>query len=370
MQQHKTARELVETELLRRFKKIKIFEPLQDHTIVDKFKNDTYGMSNLGFALYSNGHNLRGKSALAPFGLIYHDNECLFSIGYFKRHGEQLDTPGYLMIIAPRGNSVTEVVHSFAQRVVSEKIPVSGIYIRHLKLKQFVELLNLGYAPIEMHPWHPEAPKEDESLGNSTISLERIIIDKNIQSLDSIETKNHRKNFRLHVNRFSNFLKRTGLEYTLRPLETGEENTALDIITSHFKALRKKGKAICSTTEDYMNVISTELLSLNCVNARIGFLGKVPVSLFVYETLGPGTIGAYATFTIREEELILPKLGLKENTGFSAMPMYAYAELFSQLIKQGVKTVNLGGSEHPDLNLIKRHMGGESDPSWWVVLKN
>ncbi len=383
MQTHKiaalkeTPRERVEKSLVSKIASIKPFEPLVDHQIVDGFKDGTYGMSSAAFALYSNGHNLRGKSSFAPFGLLYHDGEHIFSVGYFKREGEPADKPGYLIIVSPRGLGVEERVDDFAKQVIRSGIEVSGFYIRYLRLDQFIKFLNINgnltqhsYYPVKVQPWHPEAPEEDESLSNGIVNLRKIISnDKTIQNLDAAGNKNHRRNFRLHANRFTHFLERTGLSYSLRELTCEDKTAASEIIKSHFDMLKRMGKDIGSTAEDHANSLSEELLSLESVGAKIGFLGGVPVSLFVYEKLGDSSVGLYTTFTLRDKELILPRLGLGQSdlTGFSAMPMYAYAKVFAELMDGGIEIVHLGGSEHPDLNLIKRHMGGVSDPTFWVV---
>ena len=363
------SREKVEKALVSRFKAIKSFEPLTDHLIVDRFKDGTYGLSNAGFALYSNGHNVRGKSSFAPFGLFFHDEKCLFSIGYFKREGEPTDKPGYLIFVSPRGKDVETKVNELVQEVLASDLEVAGVYIRYLKLDQFIHFLNMGYKPVKEHPWHPEAPEEDENLCHSVVDISKIIDGQgNILNLD-VGTKNHKRNFRLHINRFANFLIRNRLDYTLRNMTEDDAGSALEIIRAHFAMLRKHQKDIGSTAEDHINSISKELLSLETVDARIGFLEDVPVSLFIYEKLGDSRVGLYTTFTLRDRELILPRLGLEQSdlTGFSAMPIYAYSILFRDLLTQSIEVVHMGGSEHPDLNLIKRHMGGELDPTYWVV---
>ncbi|HLC69330.1 MAG TPA: hypothetical protein VJH24_05820 [Candidatus Bilamarchaeaceae archaeon] len=56
-----------------------------------------------------------------------------------------------------------------------------------------------------------------------------------------------------------------------------------------------------------------------------------------------------------------------EAQGLSALPMYAYSQLFTEFLKQGITTVHMDGSEHPDLNKMKRRMGAAIDPTYWAV---
>ncbi|MDO8553509.1 MAG: hypothetical protein Q7S22_01775 [Candidatus Micrarchaeota archaeon] len=396
MEKHKTVshaiteRKTVEMALLKRFPaELDIFKPLVDYPVVDRFKDGSYGLSSTAFALYSNGHNVRGKSDFAPFGLIYHDNETIFSLGYFRKEGDPLEKPGYLIIVSPRGINSIEKVRDFVDSIPS--IPLSGVCVRYLKFDQYLQLLNSGWLPAKEHPWHSEAPEEDESLTNGVIDLKKIIKpDGSLNNLTSGGNNNHRRNFRLHCNRFSNFLRRNNLTYELRKLEQSDTDAALQILETHFQLLRSLGKAIGSTMEDHLNSISPRLISVPGVDAKIGFLDDVPVSLFVYEKLTDTKVGIYTTFTSRDKETVLTRLGiigddlpirlkaegqscvnsgveLTHETGFSAMPIYAYSVLFRDLLSQGIDTVHLGGSEHPDLNLIKRHMGGEPDPTYWAV---
>lgn len=368
-------RESVERVLLTRHPaKLDIFKPLVDYPVVDRFKDGSYGMSNAGFAIYSNGHNTRGTSTFAPFGLRYNDGESIFSVGYFRREGDPPDKPGYLIIVSPRGQDSIKKVMDFVDSVTQSGL-VSGVYVRYLKLEQYLKLLKNGWLPAKEHPWHPEAPEEDENLSNGLISLRNIVDNVgDIKNLAEGGNKNHRRNFRLHCNRFRHFIERNGLHYFLRKLDNSSQNDremALKIVSAHFALLRKLGKAIGSTTEDHINSLSEELLFVPSIDARIGFLGEMPVSLFVYEKLTDARVGLYTTFTSRDKERVLAELNPPvDEQGFSGMPMYAYGVLFRQLLEEGITEAHLGGSEHPDLNLIKRHMGGQPDPTYWAVKLN
>lgn len=396
-----TARERVEEALCRRSAAIKPFEPLVDRAIVDRFKDGTYGLSTLGFALYANGYKPESKSELAPFGLLYHDGEAIFSIGYFRREDEPADKPGYLMIIAPRGKDVLEKVNELVQGLITSDLPVSGVYTRFLRLEQYVQLLGQGYKPAKEHPWHPNAPEEDENLQNGRIYLPDLIEMERSVAVGPVEqrikellggSKNHRRNFRMQIDRFRNFRERNKLDYHLRNALGGDRHTlairqwddAGRIIEAHFRMLQKSGKQIGSVPEDYFGCLDIVREHFDIGDAWIGYLSGVPVSLFIGEDIGAESYALYATITLRDPNYVFLQL-LQGNSGawngeeicidpespalkgFSAITQYAYAQLLATRDWGTTKILHLGGSEHPDLNEGKRRMGAQNDPTYWVV---
>ena len=81
-------RESVEISLMNEFEHVRPFNP--DSRILGSYKDGTFGLSNLSYALYSTGHSLRGASS-NKFGLIYEDGSMIFSIGYFRKEYDTED---------------------------------------------------------------------------------------------------------------------------------------------------------------------------------------------------------------------------------------------------------------------------------------
>ena len=79
-----TGRDALERLLLAEFNAMKPLEP-SDLEAINRFKNGAFGVSLLGFMLYSNGYNLRGISTHYPDGLLYNDGENLFAVGIFRK---------------------------------------------------------------------------------------------------------------------------------------------------------------------------------------------------------------------------------------------------------------------------------------------
>jgi hypothetical protein len=334
--------------------------------MLEEHKDGSYGMANLACALYSNGYNPRGQSKNNPCGLIFEDEEAVFSIGYFQKE-QTLGSEGYIFFVSPRGKNVLRKVTDLTREVLAgTEIPCQGVYVRFLELNQYLELLKKGFLPIKEAPWHPEAPEEDESYSHSIVSLENLVSQENINLVDA-QSRNSRRKARDSYNRFRNFLDRNNLTYRLEESSITQTLDAREIVEKHFEMLRGKGKDISSTPEDYHSLFDVDILGIEGVQSYVGWLGGEAVSVFIGEKLSDTRFGLYTAFTLREKELI--NLEFKDRTGFSAISMYAYIELFKKLSEKGVEEVHLGGSELPDLNIFKRRLGAKiGDPTYWAVM--
>ena len=361
-------RNTVEIELLK-YEHVRPYTPDQSK-VIEKYKDGSFGVSNLAFALYSNGNSLRGKSQEHPFGLLYEDGETLFSIGYYRKVLDTNDSPGYLMIVAPRGKEAVRKAIDFSNKVLgNERIQSKGVYMRFLTLNQYLETLNSGFLPVKESPWHPEAPEEDETYNNSIISIDDLLTTNSVGiisvNLIRCKNRNSRRKARDGYKRFKNFLERNNLKYSLIALTKEKIRDAKEVIDFHFEILRGKGKTIGSTPEDHYNSLDPEILAMSGISAYIGYLGKQPVSIFVGESLSSNKFALYTPFTIRDATLL--NFELLDEKGFSAMPLYSYLQLFAKLREEGIREVHLGGSEFPDLNLFKRQLGGKSEISYWAI---
>jgi hypothetical protein len=370
-----TCRDAIEEVLLRSFPAIRPFNPSDSLTLRKYQDEKSFGLSNLAFALYSNGHSLRGKSSNYPRGLFYEDGESVFSLGYYRKEYDSENAQGYLMITSPRGKKCFDKVQKIMQKVQETKVPCRGVYLRFLSLELYLESLRIGFLPVKEFPWHPEAPEEDETYNHSLVDLCNLMelgAEGEIKiKLVSHFSKNSRSKARDAYSRFKNFLERNNLTYTLDSYVSSHEEKAHQILFHHFSFLKERGKAIGSTPEDHLNSLDPQIHQLEPVKAYIGYLGNYPVSLFVGEKLTPKTFALYTPFTVRDPQAVLPSFGLVPETefakGFTAISCYAYLRLFSELRREGIQKVHFGGSETADLNRFKRQLGATNVPSYWAV---
>lgn len=366
----KSKRDIAETILMHKFSQIKPYTIL-DSDLIENNKDGTFGVSNLAFALYSNGYNLRGRSFYHPQGLLYSDGETLFSIGYYRKEHDSVLEDGYFFFIAPRGDNASPKIKDLAEKICGDpEIHCKGVYVRFLNLNQYKELLNLDFLPAKEHPWHGDSPEEDETLVNSLLRIEDILDAENKIKLLNYGSRNTRRKTRDSYHRFSNFLDRTRLKYTLKRFAPEDSEIAKTVIQQHFKYLSENGKQVGSTLEDYFNLTHPELTSLKSVRCYIGYLGDDPVSYFAGEMVSEKRMALYANFTLRSSKSLLPEVDILDkckSKGFSAMPLFSYVSLLQELRNRGVIEVLFGGSEHRDLNRIKKQLGCKNNPSYWAV---
>lgn len=368
----KTQRDLVEEILLREFEHVRPFTP-EEHLTVARYKDGSYGLSSLAFALYSNGHNRRGKSSRFPYGLLFEDGESIFSIGYYRKEHDPATEDGYIVLVAPRGKEVGEKVHAFADMLLRDgRIPCKGVYVRFLTLEQYLPLLNKGFSPAKESPWHPESPEEDETLSHSIIPLDALL--STCQGVVDVNPQpglppNSRRHARDAYNRALNLIHGSGCTYELRPYHPEDRATARWIIWNHLTMLADGGKAVSSTPEDYENMVDPALLEQEGMFAYLGSFDSFGISLFVGEQLTPERSALYTSISQRDPRLVYVSMPPPETTCrvFSALPTFGLIEMLAELQRKGYKEVHLGGSELSSLNKFKRCLGARPDQTYWAV---
>lgn len=236
--------------------------------------------------------------------------------------------------------------------------------------------------------WDVKACKEDETYPDWLVDVPALAA--------ALENRNGgagwAKEARHHYNGFGNFCRRNGLAYLLEPMNGGNLEVAREIVKGHFEILRKSGKAVGSTWEDYEGILTGQIICLPDVTTSIGYLVKAegkrfPVSAFVAESTGKGSAGCYTTITCKNPELIMEKLELepdeeianlpelirrkepakvKRGTGSTHIVRGAMMEFLRHLGRNGVAQAHLGGSETEDLDSGKRILSDNPQSTEWV----
>lgn len=388
MNTHK--REMFERAILGKFRNIRILEPTKDFRALEGYKDSSFGFSIAAAALYANGFNPRGFTKVAPLGLIYDDGKTAFLIGYFRKQEQEMDENGYVMAICPKGSRAIEKTAEILNKILDDAdIPCSGVYARFLNKAQRDLMLSYGFNDISASPWDKRAPQEDETYCHSILSLPKVIaLTANkieVLDLEHAVDKEHKRKSRLAYKRFVNFIRRNKLDFTMRKFDSEQIELATGLVCNHFSQLRD---AVGSMAEDYFGILTPQVLGLPTVHSYIGYLNDLPISVFVGEELGAHTLGLYLSITSRNKELVLSQLGInademvenlpdlikigepemvKQGTGFSAIPLFIQIAYFAKMLELGIHTIKLGGSETKDLDDMKRQLGVEPDPTYWVV---
>jgi hypothetical protein len=348
---------------------VKPLEP-SDLETINRFKDGGFAISLLGFMLYSNGYNLRGTSTHHPNGLLYYDGETLFGLGIFRKTLESMIW--HVMISAPRGHGYFAKVDQFVNQLQTLTDSRYGeIYVRHLSDAQYQVFRNHGYQTIDVSPWAPEAPSEDETYNHKLIQLDKIIGYSEdgtfvVKTLEGEENRRFCVKARLAYNRFSNFLERNGLRLAIYDYTPAERDIAETLVRHHFNVLKNP---VGSTPEDYLSLINFDSThGGDQYFGKIGFLENgdvnIPAMLYIGEKTAANTVALYATFANRDTDILGPCF---DTSGFSAISQYCYLTLFKTLYDMDVKWVNVGGSETEELNKFKRQLGAQYQASYWVV---
>ena len=341
---------------------------------MESAKAGRFHQSSCAIALYSNAYSQKAMfpEDMAPLGYLYKKDKSLFSFGVYKRQDG-----GLFGSVLPISGSMDSLA-TFTESAM-ERLPLKGIYVRFLRLEEYLTLMaHYGFRPAKEEPWLPDAPEEDESLCHSKVDLAKI-------TTEDGKGFSHQP-LRRAFSRGSKFLERCGLDYRLVQLSPHNLTAALNIVKSHFTMIEQKGKLVGSTHFDYYGLLHPEIITLKGVSAYLGFIADLPVSVFISESVGPGSVAGYAGITLRDIDYrqlrlkppFMPKgdfLRTPENDdamlmGASAIPTYAMARLFLDIRAHEGKYFFMGGSEHADIDTWKhKQMGAEKDPTYWAILK-
>ncbi|MBD3305389.1 hypothetical protein GF348_03370 [candidate division KSB3 bacterium] len=348
--------------------------PLRPYHIesINKKKNGNFGFSYLGFMLYANGRNRKSCNKKYPCGLVYSDGDNIFSMALFRKQTEP-EGNYHLHIISPNGQESIEKaieIANFIQRV--DVFSKSYVYLRHLSEAQYYQALKIGASDILSAPWHPDAHSEDETFNHRIIKISDLIelSGENIfvKTLHDGGSKGFRSKARLAYNRFLNFLHRNDLTLTFENFcSSTHEDQAKELVIRHFSML---SNSIGSTPEDYFNLIEKfPNVSNNEFIGLIGYLsGKncsyLPVALFLGEKIKGDTIGLYATFSLRDPQILPNDI---HHQGYTAISQFIYLNVMKIIKKIGFEYVDLGGSEIERLNTFKRQLGAKEMKTYWAV---
>ena len=361
-----TKRDILEETILKLFNENVRPITRDDNRLTNKFGEKRYSVSFLSYLLYANGYNKRGKSTDYPLGLMYDDGTTRFAIGFFRKEHEQEDRL-HMHIIGPVGD--LKAVDDFVQKV--SKIPeiqaIDGFtsYVRHLTSEQKKQLNNLGYETITADSgekkWHPTAFAEDETYNHRLVNLEELI---------GRDGKKRVGKFGQATRTFERIISKR-YAFEIEEYTTTKVQEAEFIIKSYFERLREKGKAIGSTWEDYRGVVENLPAGKNGKDyfAYIGYLKqpesaeKRPVMLFIGERTGKNSAALYACFALRGIDL--PEEAQKDyDNGISP---YSYAEVFVEMQKASIKTVDVGGSENGLDQFKKEKLMAKEVKTYWVA---
>ncbi|MFE5241274.1 MULTISPECIES: hypothetical protein [unclassified Streptomyces] len=345
--------------------------------VIQQFKDGSFAMGHQGLMLYANGYNLRGSSTRHPNGLVYHDGNTIFGVGHFSKEGH---IAKHLHIVAPKGEGRIEAVKDFISAVRDAGLARTSVYVRHLTAEDRDEFLEAGFRGIDADPWHLGAPEEDETFPNRVYHLEEIFEETAdgellLKKLEGEEHRKHRGKNRLAYRRFQNFLDRNpGTSFHISPYgyEEAEQEKAQGIVEGYFASRKERGAVVGSTPEDYYALIRQKPGGTNEKDyfSYLGLMrtsdgGEIPALFFSGERVSDRRASLYCTMTMRFPERLNGLL--QDSTGFTAIPQFAWLNVFKLMWRQGIREIDAGGSEVKGLDDQKRQLGGKAEKTHWVV---
>jgi len=270
-------------------------------------------------------------------GYKYYDGEslCAFCI-YPKIEQPDLDTCFW---VRPMGEDIEDKIGNLAQEFrIKYGIPS---YFKKLNQNQFKKFKKLGFQEVVEFPWHTSAPKEDDTY-------EECIIDIN-NTMNIVESLGRTRQLSRAYRHYLNYLADPSLEI----LSIYDHKDECKAIARRFFIYQEEiGKENISTATDYYNMIDNEILG--SIQSVI-FFNKKPIAFYFAQKQSPNNASLYSMLTLRE---------ISNNiTDFTMF------HLFDQLSKQGINILNLGGSEHKELDDFKRKFRPASfNTMYWACL--
>lgn len=337
---------------------LRAFQPKQDNLALEMVKAGKFHHSATAIALYLSRYP-RAALHEEKFGYLYKRGEEMLAFGIFR--GMDGERYGFIVPISSEASTISNMA-----RYAMNEYKLNGVYVRFLGVEEFSRLLNpmFHFVPAKEKPWHPDAPEEDETLNNSIVSTSKVV--------ESVQKRRGLRDIRQCFNRMVRLFDDTGTEFRLERLETDVQmGEASKIVRMHLGAIGQKGKIVSSSPEDYEGILQPEILSLPSVRAYLGVLNGLPVSVLIGDMTGLESAGMYAAITLRDHDFVGAAInGYDPSThprlsALSTFMIYSYIE---KLHYEGVKTLDLGGSEIAELNKWKRHLGAEYQPSYWAFL--
>ncbi|MFH1450407.1 MAG: hypothetical protein ABIF92_00305 [archaeon] len=275
--------------------------------------------------------------------LDYYTQNSLLTIGYFERKGK-----GHFHIIRPLGKNSVAETENLAK--ILKEVSKNAVYVKKVTEEQKNKLLERGFQAIEKKPWDAEAIAEDDTWPEHIIDI------KSILTYEDGKMQISQKKVRMGYNRFQNIKEKYKTDLKIVPYSIRHVDVARALINEHFKYFKEERKDICSTKEDYENLLLSLPLGKNNEDyfSFLVYVGENPMAFFHAEKIGKETIGTYANINL------LRYPGLSE---------YLHVKLFEMAYKNGIRYVNLGGSELETLDFFKKKFSTHQNQMHWVVYK-
>jgi hypothetical protein len=256
------------------------------------------------------------------YGRKYLTDDHLLSYGSHGHH---------YVIVRPIGHDLAPAVRSLAHHLHARSL--LPVYIKHIEHVDATRLTASGdFFDMAKYPWCPEAKRDDASFPEVVVPIGEIFT-------GALHTPRYQK-LRMMLNRFNNDAQGPVQLVVHRCPEHRDIRWELMARTVVHRWSRYDKCA-----DAYANMLGSP--SRHAMRYIVTLHGE-PVAFYVFERIGESTAGCYASLSLHHR-----RRGLAETA------MYRVFEILFQ--HEGIRRVNLGGSELHSLHKFKLKFGHEHE---------
>lgn len=292
-----------------------------------KYGTNSYGdsWSYVTQGMYGIGDNL---------GYKFYDGENLSAVCFYPRleFEEQL-----FYWVRPLGRNISEVVSDISHKI--KDLFKVRIYVKKIDSNLLNILIDKGFNDISSKPWHSTAIAEDDTYPE-------IILDAQL-TIDNPNKSTRIENAMRQFNKLENTIRVTKI------VKKEDRDKAWNVADKFFNQEVRSLDHNISSKYDYYNLIYNPAN----FNYEMFLIEKDEESVGFFDTyrLSGDTVSSYSALMLREE--------IGNLNDFSIIYTCRYC------ISQGLKYINLGGSETIGLNNFKtKFYINDEHKMYWVVL--
>lgn len=283
---------------------------------------------------------LQGMYNLGPqnLGYKYFDGENLSAIGLKPKLENQNLANMYWK--RPMGKTILSKIGKLAHEHHREYSLIT--YTTKLFKEQYNEIVEYGFKPIDHYPWHSTAPSEDDHFPEQILEIKNTT--KLAQSLGRTRQLNRSWHQFLNTSKDPNLSKEPLINNSKKAMEITEE---------FFNEYKLRNNQNISNPSDYFNMILNKDSRNNMLANIINYNG-IGIGYYVCEIQDESNASLYATITLRNSH--------------NNLTDYIMFSLLEELEKRNVRWLNLGGSEHEQLDKFKKKFRPvKSRKMYWSV---
>jgi hypothetical protein len=267
----------------------------------------------------------QGVYGIGPnnLGYKYYDGTNLSVVTFYPRHGNADDHIFYW--IRPMGPTVMDAIANFAKELLANKgYPT---YVKKIFKSQFDTLINYGFKDTSEFPWFEMAPMEDDTYPEQVLCVE--------DTLAAATTADRLSQIKRSYRYYKQYKKLGNV--TLDSLYHHRDN-AFSVLDDFFTYQASRNKYNISKPQDYYNIVTNKIDCMECIENMILTDDGCAGFTFI-EKQEQNFASQYATITLRKN--------------FNHLSDFIIFHNLFELKEKGIKYLNLGGSESPELDKFK-----------------